>query len=300
MRAVVTGAGGFVGRWLVRHLEEAGDQVVAFDRDLDVTDGGALRQVLADLTPEAVYHLAAQSHVGRSWEEPVEVLRVNCLGTASVLDACRRLASPPRVLVVSSGEVYGAVPAERQPIEEDEPLRPLTPYAASKAAAEAVALQAHRGYGLPVVVARPFNHVGPGQSTAFVVPALAARIVTARARGERTVAVGNLEARRDMTDVRDVVRAYRLLVRRGEPGAVYNVCRGEARTVAEVAERLVALAGADVVLEVDPALVRPVEVPALVGDPSRLVAATGWQPRYELDETLQAVLAEAAAEAPTP
>jgi GDP-4-dehydro-6-deoxy-D-mannose reductase len=289
-----------VGRWLVQHLQASGDEVVAADRDLDVTDAPALRDALAAVTPAAVYHLAALSHVGRSWEDPLEVLRVNCLGTAGVLEACRHLADPPRVLVVSSAEVYGSVPADRQPIGEDEPLRPLTPYAASKAAAEMVALQAARGWGLPVVVARPFNHVGPGQSEDFVVPALAARIQAARERGERRIRVGNLSARRDMTDVRDVVRAYRLLVCRGEPGQVYNVCRGEARSVAEIAERLVALAGADLELEVDPALVRPVEVPALIGDPGRLVAATGWQPEVDLDETLRAVLAEAATRTPAP
>lgn len=290
MRAFVTGGRGFVGSWLVDHLRRSGDHVVAVDREVDVTDAVAIADAVASARPDAVYHLAAFAHVGRSWDERSEVTRVNVVGTAAVLDACRRCPTPPRVLLVSSAEVYGVVPAERQPIGEDEPMAPVTPYAASKAAAEQLAVQAALGDDLPVVRVRPFNHIGPGQSDAFVVAALAARIVAAERDGAGTVTVGNLSARRDMTDVRDVVRAYRLLVEHGDQGSVYNVCSGRAVAIEELARGLMALASGDLQLQVDPALVRPTDVPVVQGDRRRITAATGWAPEVPLDETLQAVL----------
>lgn len=297
MRALVTGGKGFVGTWLAEHLRACGDEVVAIDVETDVADQAALDPVVADAAPDAVYHLAARTHVGESWEVPAEVLRVNVLGTASVLAAARRLPRSPTVLVVSSAEVYGSVRPEELPLTEASPVAPVTPYAASKAAAEQVALQAWRGYGQPVVVVRPFNHVGPGQAPTFAVPALARRIVEARRTGAPSLAVGTLTTRRDFTDVRDVVQAYRLLVERGEPGRVYNVCSGRDVAVADVAARLLALAGASLALVTDPALVRPVDVPVLRGDPGLLAAATGWAPAIPLDDTLRDVLAswEAAA-----
>ena len=185
------------------------------DIETDVADGAAVRRVMADVAPEAIYHLAAMTHVGESWENPSQVLRVNVLGTAEILAAARSIEGSPRVLVVSSAEVYGVVTPEQLPLGEDTPTAPASPYAASKLAAEAVALQAWRGYGQPVVVVRPFNHIGPGQSPNFFVPALAKRIVEARRSGARSLPVGTLTTRRDFTDVRDVVAAYRLLVERG-------------------------------------------------------------------------------------
>lgn len=290
MRALVTGGRGFVGRWLCSHLEETGDEVVVTGHDLDVMDAGAVRTVVRHAAPDAVYHLAALTHVGESWEAPAETFRVNVLGTVHVLDAARACSIPPRVLVVSSAEVYGAVALEELPVTEDAPLRPVTPYAGSKAAAEYAALQAYLGYGVPAVRVRAFNHAGPGQSPSFVVSALARRIVEAERVGARSVRVGNLEARRDITDVRDVVRAYRLVIERGEAGTVYNVCSGRAVVVGELARRLLRFSHADLELEPDPELVRPVEVPVLLGDPSRLRAVTGWTSEIPLDETLAAVL----------
>jgi GDP-4-dehydro-6-deoxy-D-mannose reductase len=247
--------------------------------------------VVAAAAPDAVYHLAALTHVGESWEVPAEVLRVNVLGTAAVLAAARRLANAPTVLVVSSAEVYGIVAEGDLPLTEAQTLSPVTPYAASKAAAEQVALQAWRGYGQPVVVVRPFNHVGPGQAPTFAVSALARRIVEAQRAGQQTLPVGSLTTRRDFTDVRDVVRAYRLLIERGEPGSVYNVCSGHDVAVAEVAARLLSLAGTELELVTDPALVRPVDVPVLRGDPGKLEGVTGWKPEIPLDDTLADVLA---------
>lgn len=292
MRALITGGRGFVGRWLRAHLEASGDEVVVVDAETDVTDAAAIDRALAEAAPNAVYHLAARSHVGDSWRDPLDVLRVNVLGTAAVLAAARRARTDVPVLVVSSAEVYGGVGPDELPIAEDAPLRPATPYAASKAAAEDVALQAWRGYGQPVVVVRPFNHVGPGQPPAFAVPALARRVADARRSGATELVVGTVTTRRDFTDVRDVVRAYRLLIEQGVPGTVYNVCSGKDVPIAEVAHRLMALAGVALELVTDPALVRPVDVPVLRGDPARLEDATGWRPSLSLDETLRDVLAD--------
>jgi GDP-4-dehydro-6-deoxy-D-mannose reductase len=290
VRALVTGARGFVGRWLTAHLVESGDDVIAIDHEVDITDKEALLAAVVKAAPDVVYHLAALTSVGRSWTDPGEVLRVNATGTLYVLEAARACASPPRVLLISSAEVYGAVPADRLPVNEEAPLAPVTPYAAAKVAAEYLGVQAHLAYGLPVLRARPFNHVGPGQSSGFVVAALAERIVEARRSGAASIQVGNLTPRRDLTDVRDVVRAYRLLAERGVPGEVYNVCSGRDIAIADVAMQLQKLAGTELRLEVDPSLARPVDVPVVRGDPSKLHRATGWEPRISLDRTLRDVL----------
>jgi GDP-4-dehydro-6-deoxy-D-mannose reductase len=290
MRALITGGKGFVGHWLAAHLKDHGDEVAVIDIETDVADGAAIGRVMADVAPDAVYHLAAMTHVGESWEHPGQVLRVNVLGTAEVLAAARSIGGNPRVLVVSSAEVYGVVTPAQLPLGEDTPTQPASPYAASKLAAEAVAFQAWRGYGQPVIVVRPFNHIGPGQSPNFFVPALAKRIVEARRSGARSLPVGTLTTRRDFTDVRDVVAAYRLLVERGVPGEVYNVCSGRDVAMSEVAAQLQELAGANLTLETDPALVRPVDVPVLRGSAERLRAATGWEPHIPLATTLADVL----------
>ena len=292
MRSLITGGRGFVGHWLADHLRDLGDEVVAIDREVEITDPTALLEAMSAAVPDAVYHLAALTHVGQSWEEPLQVLEVNIMGTAAVLAAARQCGSDPRVLVTSSAEVYGAVTDPgRLPLHEGSPTAPLTPYAASKLAAEAVVAQAHLGHGQHVITVRPFNHIGPGQTPNFAVPALARRIVDADRRGAATIPVGNLSARRDFTDVRDVVRAYRLLVESGQPGEIYNVCSGRDVSIREIADGLLELAGTTLEFEVDPTLVRPVEVPVLRGDPTRLVEATGWAPEVPLDRTLADVLA---------
>jgi len=296
MRALITGGKGFVGQWLAAHLKDSGDDVVAIDIETDISNGPALRKVVAEASPEAIYHLAAMTHVGESWENPSEVLRVNVLGTAEVLAAARTLAAPPAVLVVSSAEVYGTVTPGQLPLGEDAPTAPATPYAASKLAAEAVALQAWRGYGQPVIVVRPFNHIGPGQSPNFAVPALAKRIVEARKAGTRSLRVGTLTTRRDFTDVRDVVVAYRSLILHGIAGTIYNVCSGRDVAISDVADQLLALAKADLELIIDPELVRPVDVPVLRGDATLLHGTTGWSPSIPLATTLADVLASWEAE----
>ena len=288
MRALVTGASGFVGRWLLDHLRSMDDEVVA--PNVDVTDADALRAALDDVRPHAVYHLAALAHVGASWAEPRETFAVNASGTLNLLEAARALTPFPTVLLVSSAEVYGRVAPSDLPLREDAALRPVSPYAASKVAAEFLGLQAHLGHGLPVVRVRAFNHIGPGQAPTFVVSSLARQIAQASLHGGSSIRVGNLTPRRDFTDVRDVVRAYRLLVERGTPGEVYNVCSGEAVAIADIVDALVRIGGVRLEVVGDPERVRAVDVPVLVGDPDRVARATGWRRELPLEASLADVL----------
>jgi GDP-4-dehydro-6-deoxy-D-mannose reductase len=290
VRALVTGGRGFVGTWLTAHLEALGDDVVAIDHEVDITDLDALSTAVRSARPDAVYHLAAFTHVGQSWKDPGLVMQVNALGTLHVLEAARAQPDPPVVLLTSSAEVYGAVSEDLLPVAETAPLAPVTPYAASKVAAEYLGVQQHLAHGLRVVRVRPFNHVGPGQAAGFVIPSLAARVVEARRQGTTTMPVGNLSARRDFTDVRDVVRAYRMLVEAGTPGEVYNVCSGRDVGIEEIARILLRLAGTELELVRDPELERPVDVPVVRGDPTKLQRATGWVPEIDLERTLRDVL----------
>jgi len=295
VRVLVTGSGGFVGRWLTEHLVEQGDRVIGLDSvgdaPIDITDAAALSVAVEGAAPDAVCHLAAQASVGASWADQASTYTVNVLGVVHLLSAVAALPRRPRVLLVSSAEVYGAVAPADLPIAEDRPFAPANPYAASKAAAEMAGLQAWLGGGLEVIRVRPFNHTGPGQRPDFVVPGLARQVAEAASGGAASLIAGNLAARRDITDVRDVVRAYRALLVDGEPGQVYNVCRGESVAIQWVAERLLALAGLGLPIEVDPARFRPVDVPDLRGDPGRLQRATGWAPEIPLERTLADVLA---------
>jgi GDP-4-dehydro-6-deoxy-D-mannose reductase len=296
VRAVITGALGFVGRHLTACLTAEGTDVVELDREgprpVDITDRDAIVRRIAGEHPDVVYHLAARSHVGASWNDGDLLTRVNVDGTRAVLDACVRLGIE-RVLVVGSAEQYGAVTPDEIPIAEDTPLRPMTPYGESKVAAERLALEIHRSSGLAVVCTRAFNHTGPGQSPTFLIPGLASRIAAAERDAIDEIVLGNGDPVRDFSDVRDVVRAYVLLAEHGAPGEAYNVCSGKAARVGDVAAALVARATRPLRITTAPELVRPVDVPVLVGDPTKLVAATGWQPRFDLDHTLDDVLAAA-------
>ena len=293
MRVAVTGSSGFVGSHLVPYLRSRGDDVVTIDRTgtppVDVTAAVDVREVLRAARPEAVYHLAALSHIGRSWDAPEAVFRINAMGALNVLRACID-AGVGRVLVAGSADVYGAVDPDDLPLTEESPIRPVTPYGASKAAADVLALQAHLGDGLGALRVRAFNHTGPGQSSSMLVPGLAQRIADAEREGGSKVAVGNVDVVRDLSDVRDVVRAYRLLVERGEAGVAYNVCSGRGVSVREVAEVMLSMSDAPLELVVDPELVRPVDVPRLVGSPARLRAATGWGAEIPLETTVRDVL----------
>jgi GDP-4-dehydro-6-deoxy-D-mannose reductase len=274
---LVTGAHGFVGRHLLAELGERARPLEA-----DVTDRSALTAEVARYEPDAVVHLAALSSVADSWEDAAETWRVNVLGTVNVLEA----AFDTRVLVASTSEVYGR--ADEIPTTESAPVKPVSPYAASKAAAELAANQA-REAGADIVVVRPFQHEGPGRDERFAVGSWAAQI----AEGGGTIRVGDLSARRDITDVRDVCRAYALLLDRSVPADTYNIATGNAVEMREVLETLIGLAPVPIEIEDDPARARPADVPVLCGDASRLRSATGWEPTIPLDKTLADTLAAA-------
>ena len=285
---LVTGAGGFVGRHL---FAELGDAAVA--GETDVTDPDALAAELRRIAPTAVVHLAAASSVRDSWRAGAEVWRVNAVGTVTLLDAVAAEAPDARTLAVSTGEVYGATP--ERPAREEDPLAPLSPYAASKAAAELAADRAARVEGLDVVVARPFQHTGPGQDERFAIGSWTHQIARLEREGGGELEVGDLTVERDLTDVRDVVRAYRLLLDPAVPAGTYNVASGRAVPLAEVVETLVALARAPVTVRQNPARIRRVDLPVLAGDPGKLRAATGWEPGLNLERTLADALEAARA-----
>ncbi|MDY7102859.1 MAG: GDP-mannose 4,6-dehydratase [Actinomycetota bacterium] len=295
MRALVTGASGFVGLHLVGHLEAAGDRVTAGDRRAggpDLLDPTALRDWVGANHPDVVYHLAAFSSVAESWDDPAATFRTNAEGTLNLLLACRD-AGVGRVVCIGSADVYGKVAPDELPVDETTPMRPHSPYAASKAAAEQAAVWAGYGLGLDVIRVRAFNHLGPGQSPRFVAAALAHRVAHNELTDGSVVTVGNLDARRDFTDVRDVVRAYRLLAEAGTAGEVYNVASGVDRAVRDLAEHYLARANRPMSLEIDPELFRPVDVPVVRGDASKLRAATGWVPEVPFDQTLDDLLDDA-------
>jgi len=290
--ALITGASGFVGRHLRQHLESSGDEVVGTDRadgGPDLLDPEGLRALVGSVAPDVVYHLAGDADVGGSWNHPADTFRANAEGTLHLLEACRA-AEVRRVIAISSADVYGVVTPGELPLTEQSELRPTSPYAASKVAAEYLCLQAWRGWGLGVVPVRAFNHVGPGQSPAFLAPAIASRIAEAEERGDDEITVGNVTPARDLTDVRDVVRAYRLLAVSGRPGIVYNVCSGSTLTVEEICRLLISAAKRPLRLVPDPSLQRPVDIPVLCGSHERLSTDTGWQPSIPVAQSLADLL----------
>jgi GDP-4-dehydro-6-deoxy-D-mannose reductase len=304
VRVLVTGARGFAGRHLTAALRSRGHVVIEADHGahddalpVDVTDALAVRAAFDLARPEAVAHLAAQASPRSSLDDPGGTFEVNTRGTLHVLEAARAVAQDglrPRVLLTSSADVYGAQPREAYPLRETAPPLPRNPYAASKEAAEAFAVAYARSYGLDVVIARAFNHIGPGQDERFSVAAFAAQIARVATGRERVVRVGNLEASRDILDVRDVCDAYALLLEGGGcAGEIYNVASGAATTMRELLRRLIEIARVPVEVREDPDRMRPADVPLSVGDATKLRAATGWEPRISLAAALREVYADA-------
>jgi GDP-4-dehydro-6-deoxy-D-mannose reductase len=305
VKVLITGAAGFVGGHLAEYLrkEQAAVEVFGLVRphgsaglelpgrvaliEADVEDAASVEAALDIVHPDRIVHLAAQSSPLDSWRDPAGTLRTNILGLANLLEAVRKRALAPRLLVVGSAEEYGSVEAALQPVREDAPLRPASPYAVSKVAQGHLALQYALTHRMGILLTRTFNHTGPGRGDSFAESSFARQLAEIEAgRRDPVIAVGNLEALRDFSDVRDVVRAYWLLLEKGEAGGVYNVCSGKGVRIRDILDRLVALAGLEIEIRVDPERLRPADVPALVGDPSRLKAATGWEPRIALDQTL--------------
>ena len=303
MRVLVTGATGFVGRHLLDALRVAGHDAIAAGGPhdaapgiaFDVLDGDGVRRVVDGAAPDAIVHLAGQAFVPQSVADPLGTLAVNAGGTANVLEAARarrdRAQSPVRVLIISSAEVYGIQRPERMPLDENAVVRPGNAYAASKLAAEAYALAWHRSYGLDCVIARPFNHIGPGQDDRFVVSSFARQLAAIAAGAPPLMHVGNLEAQRDFLDVRDVVAAYVLLLANGRPGEVYNICSGRPVAIREVLRQLITIAHVPVEIRDDPERMRSSDLPILSGDATKLRAETGWEPQYSLAASLRDIYA---------
>jgi GDP-4-dehydro-6-deoxy-D-mannose reductase len=307
---LVTGAAGFAGSHLLDQLTEQQSErvasaktgIVAWHRPgseppihrsdvtwepVDILDAAGVRAAVARSRPSLVYHCAGAAHVGRAWQEAETTFAVNVLGTHHLLDALRKAGGGARAIIPGSALVYR--PAA-EPLTEDHPLAPDTPYGLSKLAQELVARHTTMD-GVEVAVARAFNHFGPRQSAAFSTAGFARQIAAIEAGAQPPeIAVGNLEARRDLTDVRDTVRAYRLIAERGVPGRVYNVCSGRAPAIGEVLELLIARARVPIRVRIDAARLRPNDVPLLLGDPRRAREELGWEPAIPLEQTLTDLL----------
>jgi GDP-4-dehydro-6-deoxy-D-mannose reductase len=310
MRALVTGISGFVGGHLTEHLVAEGDLVVGLSAsgrwpaelahlgksarierfDLVQESEAKLAEIVGKKQPEVIYHLAAQSNPQASLADARATWALNFWGSFNLLEAVKLSGQSPRVVLVSSGVCYGNPPLELIPVREDCPLRPNNPYAASKAAVDLLGIQHYLTHGTHVVIVRPFNHAGPRQSPRYVLGGLAFQVAQVEAGRSSRLEVGNLEVVRDFTDVRDVVRGYRLLALSGEPGEVYNLGSGSGTRIADAAETLRSLAKVPIEIHVDSTKVRPVDQPMLVADASKLRAAAGWEPRYSIEETLADML----------
>ncbi len=305
-RALVTGAGGFVGKHLLAYLLAHTDwRIYANAHAASVHPGnGRVKWVTSDLTskaettamvaevrPDYVFHLAAQSHVQEAFKDPEGTFMTNVVGQLNLLDALRESVPHARVLVVCSSEEYGLVRSEDIPIDEDTPFRPNNPYAVSKIAQDALATQYFLSYGQQAVRVRPFNHIGPGQTEHFVTAAFAHQVANIEAGiQEPVISVGNLEAERDFTDVRDTVRAYHLALTQGEAGEVYNVGSGVARKMQWILDTFISLSKIAVEVRQDPSRMRPSDIPLLVCDPTKFRKLTDWQPEIPIEQTLEDIL----------
>jgi GDP-4-dehydro-6-deoxy-D-mannose reductase len=307
-RVLITGITGFAGGHLAAHLLERG----GFDIYGAALDGGygldflpqhvpvtranlqdlqAVEALLDEVRPQHIYHLAAQANVPAAWEDPWGTFENNVHPELNILQTLARRKLDCRLLVVASNEIYGAVSPEHLPVNEDAPLRPINPYGVSKAAQDLLALQYHLSHGLDVIRVRAFNHLGPRQSPQFVAASFACQIAEIEAGMRAPVLhVGNLEAQRDFTDVLDVVRAYVLLMEKGESGQAYNVGSGRAHSIRELLNVLLSMSAVPIRVEIDPQRARPIDAPLIVADITRLQRTTGWQPTIPFEESLRRVL----------
>jgi GDP-4-dehydro-6-deoxy-D-mannose reductase len=311
MRVLITGITGFAGSHLAEYILNRHPDVEVFGivrwrsrmenidliRDkielceADLKDMVSLQACLAHIKPDRIFHLAAQSFVPTSWTCPSETFAINAAGQINLFQALLGLEQSPRIQVAGSSEEYGQVSPDEIPMKETNPLRPLSPYAVSKVAQDLLGYQYFKSYGLPVVRTRGFNHTGPRRGEVFVTSSFAKQIAEIeKKKKEPVIRVGNLESQRDFSDVRDIVEAYWLSLEKGQPGEVYNVGSGFARTMREVLDILLSLSRVDVRVEVDPKRLRPSDVPILLADSSKFISLTGWKPRIPFEQTLRDLL----------
>jgi len=309
MKALITGITGFAGSHLAELLLSEGVEVFGTARwrskmenvehlldsitlvECDLRDAGSLAKVVAEVRPDHVYHLAAQSFVPTSWKAPVETLTTNVVGQVNLFEALRSHAPNARVQIAGSSEEYGLVHERELPIREENPLRPLSPYGVSKVGQDVMGFQYHRSYGMAIVRTRAFNHTGPRRGEVFATSSFAKQIaMIEKGKQEPALRVGNLEAKRDFSDVRDVVRGYGLAIEKGVPGEVYNICSGVARSIREVLDTLLRLTKANIRVEQDPSRLRPSDVPVLMGDSSKFRKQTGWEPKIPFEQTMSDLL----------
>lgn len=307
MRVLITGASGFVGYHIATYLQSTQPDIIlhgtvldsnqrlspayAHRYEIDLRDTEQVLDILETSQPDAIYHLAAQAFVPRSFEDPWETLENNIRSQLNIIEGCLKLGIQPRILVISSAEVYGEVSTNQMPMDENTPLRPTNPYSVSKVTQDMMGLQYYLSHQLPIMRARAFNHIGPGQSTRFVAPSFANQIALIEAnQQEPFIYVGNLEAKRDFTDVRDIVRAYALIVEKGTPGQAYNVASGKAYSIQYLLDTLLTYSEIDIDIRIDEKRLRPVDVPEIRGDISKLNQDTDWQPIITFEETLKDVL----------
>lgn len=304
-RALIIGAAGFVGGYLIHQLKFVDGYAVSATKmpyevvpgegfdvyDLNILNREAVEKLLAEVRPDYIFHLAAQSSVYLSWKNPGLTIDVNIKGSVNVLDAVRALDYTPRVLLIGSGEEYGHIKPEETPILEDNLVRPGNIYAATKVCQNLIGKIYVDAYGMELMSVRAFNHIGPTQAAQFVVGDFCKQVAEIEVgKKEPIIYVGNLSARRDFTDVRDVVRAYSLLMKYGKAGETYNVGSGHAVSIREILQRLLAMSDQEITIKVDPTKFRPIDVPIIEADTLKLCAATGWEKQISLDQTLQETL----------
>lgn len=299
MRALITGSQGFVGQYLRRELEDNGYDVLGLDVQggagviqADLLDPAQLKAAVGRAEPDAVFHLAGQADVARSWQIPQRTMEINVIGAVNLMEAVRAFRPAARLVMVGSSDQYGSLGAAGQCVTEELGTNPQTPYAVSKKAQEELAQVYVRAYGMDICMTRSFNHGGAGQRLGFLIPDFAAGIVRVE-RGEAvSLKVGSLTARRDFTHVRDVVRAYRLIAEKGKPGEVYNVGSGVTHSAQEILEKLCAMASCPIPVEQDPAKLRPSDTPVICCGHGKLTADTGWEPQIPLEVILRDTLQE--------
>lgn len=303
-KGLVIGAAGFVGSYLIREMRESGmeahatklpheslENIDAAVYDLDIMDKDAVTALLFEIRPDYVFHLAAQSSVGLAWKKPGLTVDVNIKGSVNVMDAVRELFYKPRVLLIGSGEEYGHIEPGETPIRETNLLRPGNIYAATKACQNMIGNIYSKAYDMELMMVRAFNHIGPGQASMFVVSDFCRQVAEIElGMREPVMKVGNLAAKRDFTDVRDVVKAYVKLIVLGEAGETYNVGSGRARAIQDILDLIVSKSQVQIRVEIDPNKLRPVDVPIIEADITKINGLTGWKPEIPLEQTIQETL----------